>query len=167
MLLAIYPLESDRANRDFRNKFPDEVIHDNLAGQLWFGAECLAAGSNIVGREAESEQLRPLARTLTKHLDSMRELLKDQALKDPTVYTDKLKESLVYFDHLFADFEFNYVSVMVEVKSVKEYDNLLDIAVLFSECAMRAQKIGYITQEQIEYADPMMMIGLPRLAVLW
>jgi len=167
MLLAIYPLESDRANRDFRNKFPDEVIHDNLAGQLWFGAECLAAGSNIVGREAESEQLRPLARTLTKHLDAMRELLKDQALKDPTVYTDKLKESLLYFDHLFADFEFNYVSVMVEVKSVKEYDNLLDIAVLFSECTTRAQKIGYITQEQIEYADPVMMIGLPRLAVLW
>lgn len=31
----------------------------------------------------------------------------------------------------------------------------------------RAQKFGYITQEQIEYADPVMMIGLPRLAVLW
>lgn len=27
--------------------------------------------------------------------------------------------------------------------------------------------MGYITQEQIEYADPVMMIGLPRLAVLW
>uniref|UniRef100_A0A7E4UZI4 FYVE-type domain-containing protein n=1 Tax=Panagrellus redivivus TaxID=6233 RepID=A0A7E4UZI4_PANRE len=167
MLTSLYPLESDRANRDFRAKFPDEVIHDNLSGQLWFGAECLAAGSNIVSREAESDQLRPLARALTKHLDLMREMLKDQALKDPTQYTDRLKESLLYFDHLFADFEFNYVSVMVEVKSVHEYDRQQDIAVLFSEAAMRAQKVGYITQEQIEYADPVMMIGLPRLAVLW
>ena len=25
-------------------KFPDDVVRDNLPGQLWFGAECLAAG---------------------------------------------------------------------------------------------------------------------------
>ena len=137
MLVSIYPMETERANRDFRAKFPDEVIHENLAGQLWFGAECLAAGSNIVGREAESERLRPLARALTKHLDSMREMLKDQALKDPSQYTDKLKETLLYFDHLFADFEFNYVSVMVEVKTVDEYDSQQDIAVLFSEATIR------------------------------
>lgn len=30
-----------RANRDFRVKFPDDVLQDNLAGQLWFGAEVL------------------------------------------------------------------------------------------------------------------------------
>lgn len=29
----------DRANRDFCVKFPEEIRHDNLAGQLWFGAE--------------------------------------------------------------------------------------------------------------------------------
>ena len=28
-----------RASRDFRVKFPDDVLQDNLAGQLWFGAE--------------------------------------------------------------------------------------------------------------------------------
>ena len=28
-----------RANRDFRVKFPDDVLQDNLGGQLWFGAE--------------------------------------------------------------------------------------------------------------------------------
>lgn len=28
-----------RANRDFRAKFPDDVLHESLAGQLWFGAE--------------------------------------------------------------------------------------------------------------------------------
>ena len=30
---------------------------DNLAGQLWFGAECLAAGSSIMHKESESEQV--------------------------------------------------------------------------------------------------------------
>ena len=29
----------ERANRDFRVKFPDDVMQENLAGQLWFGAE--------------------------------------------------------------------------------------------------------------------------------
>jgi hypothetical protein len=48
MLSICFPHENDRASRDYRVKFPDEVMHDNLPGQLWFGAECLAAGSNIV-----------------------------------------------------------------------------------------------------------------------
>lgn len=29
----------ERANRDFRVKFPEDVLQENLAGQLWFGAE--------------------------------------------------------------------------------------------------------------------------------
>ena len=32
-------IPNDRADRDFRVKFPDDVMQDNLAGQLWFGAE--------------------------------------------------------------------------------------------------------------------------------
>lgn len=34
-------IPGDRASRDFRVKFPDDVIQDNLAGQLWFGAEVI------------------------------------------------------------------------------------------------------------------------------
>lgn len=34
-------IPSERASRDFRVKFPDDVIQDNLAGQLWFGAEVI------------------------------------------------------------------------------------------------------------------------------
>lgn len=34
-------IPEDRANRDFSVKFPEEIRHDNLAGQLWFGAEVL------------------------------------------------------------------------------------------------------------------------------
>jgi hypothetical protein len=33
----VMPIE--RACRDFRSKFPDDVLQENLAGQLWFGAE--------------------------------------------------------------------------------------------------------------------------------
>ena len=32
-------VKEQRAQRDFRVKFPDDVIQENLAGQLWFGAE--------------------------------------------------------------------------------------------------------------------------------
>ena len=32
-------LPGNRANRDFRVKFPDDVLQESLAGQLWFGAE--------------------------------------------------------------------------------------------------------------------------------
>jgi len=31
--------EGSRACRDYRVKFPDDVLHESLAGQLWFGAE--------------------------------------------------------------------------------------------------------------------------------
>jgi hypothetical protein len=37
----------------------DDIMTDNLAGQLWFGAECLAAGSSILHKETESEQVDP------------------------------------------------------------------------------------------------------------
>lgn len=35
-------IPTERANRDFRVKFPDDVMQENLAGQLWFGAEVSA-----------------------------------------------------------------------------------------------------------------------------
>ena len=35
------PLE--RASRDFRVKFPDDVLQESLSGQLWFGAEVMVA----------------------------------------------------------------------------------------------------------------------------
>lgn len=49
----VFPRESDRACRDYRVKFPEEIVHDNLPGQLWFGAEvcmswtCLFGGQNM------------------------------------------------------------------------------------------------------------------------
>ncbi|KAI6177845.1 Lateral signaling target protein 2-like protein [Aphelenchoides bicaudatus] len=167
MLNIVFPSETERANRDYRAKFPEEIIHDNLPGQLWFGAECLAAGSNIVDHEVESETIRPMARELTRHLDKMRAVLKDQALRDPTQYTQKIKHQLRRFDSLFAEFEFHYVSAMVPVKTKLEYDYQLNVAVLFSECLNKALDCGYFTKEHIDDADPTVMIALPRIAIVW
>lgn len=70
-----------RACRDYRMKFPDDLLTgsengESLNGQIWFGAECLAAGSNIMNHEEESDTLRPLARMLTTKLDQLRMELK-------------------------------------------------------------------------------------------
>ncbi|GFO05208.1 lateral signaling target protein 2 homolog [Plakobranchus ocellatus] len=126
-------VKEHRAPRDFRVKFPDDVIQENLAGQLWFGAECLAAGSCIMNREVESACMRPLARALTKNLDSLRTILREQCLQSVHDYTDTIKESLIIFDKLFAEFELSYVSAMVPVKTAHEYDMIQEITVLFSE----------------------------------
>ncbi|CAB3400323.1 unnamed protein product [Caenorhabditis bovis] len=167
VLILLYPNEGDRACRDFRVKFPDEIVHDTLPGQLWFGAECLAAGSNIIDHESESDLIRPLAKEVTKQLDDVRELLKDQALRDPSAYSQTIKENLLKFDILFANFEYQYVSAMVPVKSVKEHDAQLDVAVLFSEVLRLALEKELITQDQIDYCDPCVMLSIPRLGIVW
>ncbi|VDM27215.1 unnamed protein product [Toxocara canis] len=55
---------------------------------------------------------------------------------------------------------------MVPVKSVKEHDCQLDVAVLFSETLERALRLGYVTQEAIDDCDPNVMITVPRLAIV-
>ena len=67
----------ERASRDYRMKFPDDLLAGNengesLNGQIWFGAECLAAGSNIMNHESESDALRPIAKMLTVKIDQLR-----------------------------------------------------------------------------------------------
>lgn len=156
-----------RANRDFRAKFPDDVVHENLAGQLWFGAECLAAGSNIIHRETESASMRPLAKALTRALENVRCLLREQSLKNVLGYSDKVREALRIFDRLFAEFELCYVSAMVPIKSAKEYHLQQEIVVLFSETLIRALKLELVTQDMIDDYDPSLMFTIPRLAIVW
>lgn len=157
---------NQKANRDFRVKFPDDVLQENLAGQLWFGAECLAAGSSIMNREIESASMRPLARALTKNLDSLRTLLREQCLRNQSIDSDRIRESLTIFDKLFAEFELSYVSTMVPVKTMKEYDLTQEITILFSETVQRALKKGLIEQETIDDYDPALMFTIPRLAIV-
>ncbi|KAL1242219.1 Lateral signaling target protein [Trichinella spiralis] len=134
MLCELFPEEHMRAPRDYRVKFPDDVLHDSFPGQLWFAAECLAAGSSIVDRDFESDAIRPLAKALSRHIDDMREILKSQSLKNPAVYPEK---------------------------SAREYELQLELVVLFSETLLRAKARGYITDEQIETCDPTIMFSLP------
>ncbi|XP_041368411.1 lateral signaling target protein 2 homolog [Gigantopelta aegis] len=155
-----------RASRDFRVKFPDDVVQENLSGQLWFGAECLAAGSSIMNREVESSSMRPLARALTKNLDSLRTMLREQCLKNVNEYTERIKEALIIFDKLFAEFELSYVSAMVPVKTMREYDTIQEMTVLYSETVARAVRLGHLRQEVIDEYDPALMFTIPRLAIV-
>uniref|UniRef100_A0A8C9Z9Z3 Lateral signaling target protein 2 homolog n=1 Tax=Sander lucioperca TaxID=283035 RepID=A0A8C9Z9Z3_SANLU len=159
-------IPNDRANRDFCVKFPEEIRHDNLAGQLWFGAECLAAGSIIMNREIESIAMRPLAKDLTHSLEEVRNITRDQALRDLNMYTDRMKDALRHFDSLFAEFELSYVSAMVPVKSPKEYYVQQEVIVLFCETVERALKLGYLTQDMIDDYEPALMFTIPRLAIV-
>ncbi|XP_029317211.1 lateral signaling target protein 2 homolog isoform X2 [Cottoperca gobio] len=159
-------IPNDRANRDFCVKFPEEIRHDNLAGQLWFGAECLAAGSIIMNREIESIAMRPLAKDLTRSLEEVRNITRDQALRDLNLYTDRMKDALRHFDSLFAEFELSYVSAMVPVKSPKEYYVQQEVVVLFCETVERALKLNYLTQDMIDDYEPALMFTIPRLAIV-
>ncbi|XP_066476741.1 lateral signaling target protein 2 homolog [Tiliqua scincoides] len=159
-------IPKERANRDFCVKFPEEIRHDNLAGQLWFGAECLAAGSIIMNREIESMAMRPLAKDLTRSLEEVRNIIRDQALRDLNIYTGKMKDALKQFDVLFAEFELSYVSAMVPVKSPKEYYVQQEVIVLFCETVERALKLGYLTQDMIDDYEPALMFTIPRLAIV-
>ncbi|XP_044623889.1 lateral signaling target protein 2 homolog isoform X1 [Equus asinus] len=160
-------IPQDRAPRDFCVKFPEEIRHDNLAGQLWFGAECLAAGSIIMNRELESMAMRPLAKELTRSLEDVRGALRDQALRDLNTYTEKMREVLRHFDVLFAEFELSYVSAMVPVKSPREYYVQQEVIVLFCETVERALDFGYLTQDMIDDYEPALMFTIPRLAIVW
>ncbi|XP_047036294.1 lateral signaling target protein 2 homolog [Helicoverpa zea] len=163
-------LGDERVARGFRVKFPEDVLQDNLAGQLWFGAECLAAGSSIMNREEESAAMRPLAKALTRSLETVRSLLREQCLRPRGMalsqHDDMLHESLRIFDRLFAEFELCYVSAMVNVKTPHEFEAQQLICVLFSESLRRALKQNLLTQEQVDSYDPALMFAVPRLAIV-
>ncbi|CAH1122802.1 unnamed protein product [Ceutorhynchus assimilis] len=170
-------ISEERAHREFRVKFPEDVLQDNLAGQLWFGAECLAAGSSIMNREAESSAMRPLAKAVTKSLDNVRNLLRESCLRNnipngpialdiSDLFTEMLLECLKIFDRLFAEFELAYVSAMVPVKSTQEFELQELIGVLFSETLHRSLKMKLLTQEMIDDCDPALMFTIPRLAIV-
>lgn len=163
-------LGDERVARGFRVKFPEDVLQDNLAGQLWFGAECLAAGSSIMNREEESAAMRPLAKALTRSLETVRSLLREQCLRPRGLalsqHDDMLHESLRIFDRLFAEFELCYVSAMVNVKTPHEFEAQQLICVLYSESLRRALKQNLLTQEQVDSYDPALMFAVPRLAIV-
>lgn len=49
--------------------------------------------------------MRPLAKDLTSSLEEVRNITRDQALRDLNFYTDRMRDTLRHFDSLFAEFE--------------------------------------------------------------
>lgn len=96
-----------------------------------------------MNRESESGAMRPLAKALTKALENVRNLLREASLRTHVVLYpadlshDRLVESLKMFDRLLAEFELSYVSAMVPVKSIHEYELQQCVIVLFSETLQR------------------------------
>lgn len=130
-----------------------------------------------MNREAESIEMRPLAKALTKSLENVRNLLREACLRNNTpnrplklnnneLITEMLIESLKIFDKLFAEFELRYVSAMVPVKSTHEHELQEMIGVLFSETLQRALKMSLLTQEMVDDCDPALMFTIPRLAIV-
>lgn len=86
------------------------LIFCTSQNHLWrVPVQCLAAGSIIMNREIESIAMRPLAKDLTRSLEEVRNITRDQALRDLNLYTDRMKDVLRHFDILFAEFELRYV----------------------------------------------------------
>ncbi|CAK9299202.1 unnamed protein product, partial [Gordionus sp. m RMFG-2023] len=136
-------------------------------GFIWFAAECLALGSLArLQRLEDIQHLVSLSKCLITTIQLLRKCLKTQALIDPSHYPETVKNALLIFDKIFAKFEFIYISNMVPVKTVKEYNFLQDVIVLFSETLEKAINKGYINLEQIEAYDPTIMFTLPRLSII-
>lgn len=66
-----------------------------------------------MNREIESIAMRPLAKDLTRSLEEVRNITRDQALRDLNSYTDRMKDALRHFDGLFAEFELRCVELQM------------------------------------------------------
>uniref|UniRef100_A0A915DLI2 FYVE-type domain-containing protein n=1 Tax=Ditylenchus dipsaci TaxID=166011 RepID=A0A915DLI2_9BILA len=171
-MLICLPNPAERADRSYRLKFKAQNFSQELfPAQIWFLAECLAAGNVIGNHLAESAALRLQALKFLDSLKKLLDVLRSQARVDPmNVNTDLIRCFLRAFDKIFVEFELNIFSVvshLKKVKSVKEYERQQNIAVLFSESMIRAQKLKYFTVEQIEACDPALIFALPRLSLTW
>jgi len=92
-----------------------------------------------MNREQESSAMRPLAKALTKSLENVRNMLREQCFRSPPEFNERLIEALKIFDRLFAEFELCYVSAMVPVKTSYEYRLQQNVIVLFSETLQRSE----------------------------
>ena len=56
---------------------------------------------------------------------------------------------------------------MVPVKTMRDYDILQEVMVLFSETIQRALQKKLVTQDMLDDYDPALMFTIPRLAIVW
>lgn len=100
-----------RSSRDYRLKFADELLvgegTESLNSQIWFGAECLAAGSTITNNPTESNYLRPIANTLTTTLENIRFELRNCADDLPSRFVVFCSKAFITLFHLVSKFQWN------------------------------------------------------------
>uniref|UniRef100_A0A8C5PAA1 FYVE-type domain-containing protein n=1 Tax=Leptobrachium leishanense TaxID=445787 RepID=A0A8C5PAA1_9ANUR len=163
MLERVVPKK--RRRRDYHWKFTDENLPGHMTAQLLFAAELMVGGTYIEVQEADGVTLRPVALELLHGVMELRNVLREQSLEDPGIYPEHVQRALVRYDHLCAEFEFRYTSLLLNVKTPEEVYEQQEVAVLFCETVYRALRKGYINQEMIDYYEPQLMITIPRLAI--
>lgn len=87
-----------------------------------------------MNREIESIAMRPLAKDLTRSLEEVRNITRDQALRDLNLYTDRMRDALRHFDSLFAEFELRYGEKIKNKKKItqsKTVENVLAFNLTF------------------------------------
>jgi len=87
--------------------------------------KCLSAGSSIMNREVESASMRPLAKTLTRHLDSLRSLLREQCFHNQYKFTDKVLPSSSYYYYYY------YYAVVADISTTSRISEMCDFHHLF------------------------------------
>ncbi|OTF77276.1 hypothetical protein BLA29_002187 [Euroglyphus maynei] len=162
----------ERASREYRLKFPDELLTgegiESLNSQIWFGAECLTAGSTITNNQDKSNYLRPIAINLTTTLDQIRYELRsccNYLPKTPRISKDLIRK-LENFDNLFSSFEYDYVKAMLQIKNCEDIENLQELTILFSETLSYSLRKGLISKDEVDGCQPSVMIALPRLSII-
>lgn len=79
-----------------------------------------------MNREIESIAMRPLAKDLTRSLEEVRNITRDQALRDLNLYTDRMRDALRHFDSLFAEFELRYEKENTPKKAPNSFGNCIN-----------------------------------------
>eukprot|EP00127_Corallochytrium_limacisporum_P001648 Clim_evm1s75 gene=Clim_evmTU1s75 len=158
-----------RLGREYRLKFPSEVQNE-LNSTFWetllFAAELIADGRVLEGRERATEALRPAAMALCNAFEAINQTLREQAKRDPTRYSPKVRYALRHFDTCWTTFENLYVRAIVPCKSSKEYDDKQHLTVIMSESVQQGIEQGILTRDMIDECDPKAFLSVPRLAIL-
>eukprot|EP00117_Sycon_ciliatum_P039341 scpid34813/ scgid3675/ Lateral signaling target protein 2 homolog; Zinc finger FYVE domain-containing protein 28 len=153
--------------RDFRAKYTEEVVTDNINGALWHAAECLSFGVEIAYHPSESLELQPLAAQMSSLIDSLRTTLRTHChIKELSQLPANVRDLLQLFDVKWAEFEWNYASMMCPVLTLEQYDQQQETVVLMCEAAQRALRKGWLNAEMFEFTDPVLMFAIPRLAIV-
>lgn len=190
--------ESIRSSRAYQEKFPADVRSSlrHYYAPLWLSAECIYQGSVVNGFPMETGMLRLPAIALCSSIASLRQVLREQACRDPGHYTRTIVSALRNFDRQWCDFEQLYIRLLLPMQTEAQLMAQQSLTVLFSEslgachgrggrsrcrrCAApltaapsgararadAALRDRLVAPEAVETLDPALMFVIPRLAIL-